>query len=105
MDERMKQIAWKAWDHARETCELGIEHSLYRACEAVLASRTPSVASGRGDAQRIYIGDLRRRLFAEFDCPWNGLVRDLTAAYAAGDLKDGPMMHNLLRMKELNVGA
>ena len=32
-------------------------------------------------------------------------VKDLQDAYADGRLKDGPMMHNLDRMKELHVGA
>ena len=26
------------------------------------------------------IGDLRRSLFMDYDCKWNGLVRDVTAA-------------------------
>ena len=26
------------------------------------------------------IGDLRRRLFMDYDCKWNGMVRDVTAA-------------------------
>lgn len=26
-----------------------------------------------------FIGDVRRRLFADVDCEWNGVVRDITA--------------------------
>lgn len=28
---------------------------------------------------REFIGDVRRRLFANVDCEWNGVVRDITA--------------------------
>ena len=32
-------------------------------------------------------------------------ILDLQARYAAGQLKDGPLMHNLDRMRELNIGT
>jgi hypothetical protein len=38
---------------------------------------------------REFIGTLRARLMAPFDCPWNGLVRDITAAdETSGELCD-----------------
>ena len=31
------------------------------------------------------IGELRRRLFVDYDCKWNGLVREVTANCERGD--------------------
>ena len=52
-----------------------------RACGGGLRSECPHGHDDCPDSfhNLEFIGDLRRRLFADVDCEWNGVVRDITA--------------------------
>ena len=87
MDKLIEAVAKAIWvaniypARGEQPDESSMNDYRLMAKSAIAAVRAHDAGTDEGLRKPTHIGNLRRYLFAPFDCKWNGIVRDVTAKH------------------------